>query len=206
MPSGPRPTNALADLAFSAFSRACYRPLGVSPPGKLDGPGVVIALELLLSAKGINLHRDTTHPRLGGPPWVHVSMASYRRIWPKPGPGLKPGGSGGRRADAFRSRCGTWLSRLGEQVWPQSHRHRTRSRLLQLEETGRGGRPAISVVRPGVRRAVRTGRRRQAGPVRAGQRRRGHHARATAGLRRRRCRGPGTPLLGRGNACKSRRR
>src|SRR5262249_40408550 len=35
------------------------------PPGKLDGPGVVVALELLLSAKGINLRRDTTHPHPG---------------------------------------------------------------------------------------------------------------------------------------------
>jgi hypothetical protein len=61
LPSGPRPTAALAGSSASAFSRACYRPLGVSPPGKLDGPGVMVALELLLSAKGINLPRDTTH-------------------------------------------------------------------------------------------------------------------------------------------------
>ena len=86
----------------------------------------------------------------------------------------------------------------GEQAWGQSHRRGARPRLLQLEETGRsGGRPA-AVERPGVRRVAVAGRGRQAVSVRAGQRRRGHHARATGGLRRGRCRGPrraasGTP-------------
>src|SRR5262249_9474551 len=78
---------------------------------------------------------------------------------------------------------------------PQSHRHGTPTRLLQLEEAGRDGHWPRAVRRPGVYRVAHAPRRRQAVSVRAGRWHRGQQAPATAGLRCRRGRGPGTPFL-----------
>ena len=76
----------------------------------------------------------------GGPRWVPLSAGALPEdlaAGTKPVSGLAEAAAAGQPDSAAAVAAGR---PAGEPPRPQSHRHGTRPRLLQLEETGRGGR------------------------------------------------------------------